>query len=249
HRHLVGWAAVGLLDQEAGEGPWHRGALGRPGPAWNQGGDAGGHDHDRRVVPRGDGRRRSGRAPDRPGHRPVRSVGRYGGEENGGPFHSLHRVGSPLRSGGGGVRGEHLALPEGETTEMPTIEPLVVYRATLRTWLISLAAIPAVVVGVDILWRQRIISWIADLVYESDPESIDLRDEVWAWVLVVVGGAVLVWGLKELFWPAPVLRTDDEGIHVRMNGPFRPPVTLPWLALHDVDAGTLEDDAEEHDVL
>lgn len=147
------------------------------------------------------------------------------------------------------MRGEHLALPEGETTEMPTIEPLVVYRATLRTWLISLAAIPAVVVGVDILWRQRIISWIADLVYESDPESIDLRDEVWAWVLVAVGGAVLVWGLKELFWPAPVLRTDDEGIHVRMNGPFRPPVTLPWLALHDVDAGTLEDDAEEHDVL
>lgn len=147
------------------------------------------------------------------------------------------------------MRGEHLALPEGETTEMPTIEPLVVYRATLRTWLISLAAIPAVVVGVDILWRQRIISWIADLVYESDPESIDLRDEVWAWVLVVVGGAVLVWGLKELFWPAPVLRTDDGGIHVRMNGPFRPPVTLPWLALHDVDAGTLEDDAEEHDVL
>lgn len=147
------------------------------------------------------------------------------------------------------MRGEHLALPDIDPAEAVAIDPLVVHRSTLRTWLISLAGIPAVVIGIDIMWRERIISWVADLVYESDPESIDLRDEVWAWVLVLVGGAVVVWGLKELFWPAPVLRTDGEGVHIRMSGPLRPPVSLPWLTLHDVDAGTLEDDEEEHEVL
>lgn len=131
----------------------------------------------------------------------------------------------------------------------PLVDPLVVHRSTLRTWLISLAAIPAVVVGVDILWRQRIIGWVTDLVFESDPQTLDTRDHIWAWALVVVGGAVVTWGLKELFFPAPLLRTDGEGVHIRMSGPFRPPTTLPWFSLHDVDAGTLEDDDETMEVL
>lgn len=147
------------------------------------------------------------------------------------------------------MRGEHLAVPEAEGTGPVLFEPLVVHRSTLRTWLISLAAIPAVVVGVDILWRQRIIGWITDLVYTSDPETLDVRDEIWAWALVLVGGAIVSWGLKELFLPAPVLRTDHDGVHIRLRGPVRPATTLPWFSLHDVDAGTLEDDGEEVEVL
>lgn len=147
------------------------------------------------------------------------------------------------------MRGEHLATPETTPGEQPLFEPLVVHRSTLRTWLISLAAIPAVVVGVDILWRQRIVGWLTDLVFESDPQTLDTRDTIWAWALVIVGTAVVLWGLKELFFPAPVLRTDDEGVHFRMTGPFRPPTTLPWFSLQDVDAGTLEDDDEEMEVL
>lgn len=149
------------------------------------------------------------------------------------------------------MTGEHLAVPEA-TISAPDgrlYEPLVVHRSTLRTWLISLAAIPAVVVGVDVLWRQRIVNWVTDLVFESDPQTLDARDEIWAWALVVVGGVVVVWGLKELFFPAPILRTDDEGVHIRMGGPFRPSTTLPWFSLHDIDAGTLEDDEEEVEVL
>lgn len=147
------------------------------------------------------------------------------------------------------MRGEHLAAPEAVAGDLDLVEPLVVHRSTLRTWLISLAAIPAVVVGVDILWRQRIVGWITDLVFESDPQTLDTRDVIWAWALVIVGAAVVAWGLKELFLPAAVLRTDAEGVHIRMSGPLRPPTTLPWFALHDVDAGTLEDDDEEMDVL
>lgn len=147
------------------------------------------------------------------------------------------------------MRGEHLAAPDATATDGPLFEPLVVHRSTLRTWLISLAAIPAVVIGVDVLWRQRIIGWVTGLVFESDPQTLDARDTIWAWALVVVGAAVVVWGLKELFLPAPVLRTDDHGVHIRMSGPFRPPSSLPWFALHDVDAGILEDDEEEMEVL
>lgn len=147
------------------------------------------------------------------------------------------------------MRGEHLAPPESEAPNESLFEPLIVYRSTLRTWLISLAAIPAVVVGVDILWRQRIVGWITDLVFESDPQTLDTRDEIWAWAMVLVGGAIVMWGLKELFLPVPVVRTDDEGVHVRMSGPLRPATTLPWFSLHDVDAGTLKADDEEVEVL
>ncbi|MFP3915852.1 MAG: hypothetical protein ACLFWM_13315 [Actinomycetota bacterium] len=140
-------------------------------------------------------------------------------------------------------------MPEAHGSEPPLFEPLVVHRSTLRTWLISLAAIPAVVVGADILWRQRIVGWVTDQVFESDPQTLDARDEIWAWALVIVGGAIVVWGLKELFLPAPILHTDDEGVHVRMRGPFRGATTLPWFSLHDLDAGTLEDDEEDVEVL
>lgn len=142
---------------------------------------------------------------------------------------------------------ERVALSE--AVNPPPFEPLVVHRSTLRTWLISLAAIPAVVVGVDVLWRQRIVAWVSDMVFESDPQALDARDQIWAWALVVVGGALVLWGLKELFFPVPVLRTDLEGVHIRMGGPLKPPTTLPWFSLHDVDAGTLEHDEEAVDVL
>lgn len=129
------------------------------------------------------------------------------------------------------------------------MEPLVVHRSTLRTWLISLAAIPAVVVGVDVLWRRRIVAWLTDLIFDSDPQLLDTRDTIWAWTLVIVGGLIVLWGLKELFFPAPILATSPQGIHIRMSGPLQPATNLPWFSLQDVDAGTLEDDDEELEVL
>lgn len=129
------------------------------------------------------------------------------------------------------------------------VDPLIVHRSTLRTWFISLAAIPALILGIDVLWRRRIVDWASGIVFDSDPQTLETRDEIWAWALVVVGGMVVIWGLKELFFPSPLVRTDDEGVHLRMGGPFRPATTLPWLSLYDVDAGTLEDDEEEIEVL
>ncbi len=129
------------------------------------------------------------------------------------------------------------------------IEPLVVRRSTLRTWLIALAGIPAMVIGIDVVWRRRIVAWLTERIFPAEPQLLESRDEIWAWALVVVGAAVVVWGLKELFAPAPVLRTDDEGVHIRLLGPFRPATTLPWDSLHDVDAGSLADDGDPLEVL
>ena len=126
-------------------------------------------------------------------------------------------------------RTEVLESPSAATG--PTLEPYEVGRSTLRTWLISLAGIPAIVVGIDFVSRQRIVAWLTDRIFTSDPQTLEPRDYIWAWALIIVGAAVVVWGLKELFMPAPVLSTDDTGLHIRMSGPFRPPVTLPWNSL------------------
>jgi hypothetical protein len=148
------------------------------------------------------------------------------------------------------MRGDHLAPADRRVlAEDRLIEPLIVHRSTLRTWLISLAAIPAIVIGVDVLWRRRIVAWLTEAIFDTDPQTLEARDEIWAWTMVVVGAAVVAWGLKELFFPAPILRTDEEGIHLRVGGPLKPPTTLPWGSLYDIDAGTLEDDEEEMDVL
>ena len=113
----------------------------------------------------------------------------------------------------------------------------------------SLAGIPAIVVGIDFVWRQRIVGWLTERIFSGDPQTLEARDEIWAWTLIVVGVAVVGWGLKELFAPTPVLRTDDFGVHLKIRGPFRSAVAVPWDRLDDVSAGSIRDDGEPVDVL
>lgn len=134
-------------------------------------------------------------------------------------------------------------------TTTDEFEPLVVRRSAVRTWLIALAAVPAIVIGIDVIWRQRIVRAVSDFVFDSDPQLLEMRDTIWAWALVIVGGSLVAWGLKELFAPAAIIRTDTEGIHLRLKGPFRRPVFLPWDALSDVDGGELEFDEDLVEVL
>ena len=134
--------------------------------------------------------------------------------------------------------------------QRPTlVDPLVVTRSTLRTWLISLAGIPAIVVGIDFMTRKRIVGWLTERIFPADPQTLEMRDQIWAFALIAVGVAVVAWGLKELFAPTPVLRTDDDGVHLRVKGPFRGDVVIPWASLTDVSAGSIRDDGEPVDVL
>lgn len=131
----------------------------------------------------------------------------------------------------------------------PQVEPFVVGRSALRTWLASLAAIPAIVVGVDVVWRRRIVGWLTERIFTGDPQALELRDTIWAWTLIAVGGVVVLWGIKELFSPAPIIRTSELGVKVRMLGPFREQSFIPWDRLHDVSAGSIRDDGEPVEVL
>lgn len=128
--------------------------------------------------------------------------------------------------------------------------PLVVRRATLRTWLVTLAAVPAVVLGVDILYQNRLINVLREVVFGEEPDqSLTTTDTLWAWAMVAAGALVVAWGLKELFAPTTVVTADDDGLRLKVSGPFRPPTLLPWGSLHDVRAGSIEDDEDLLEVL
>lgn len=118
-------------------------------------------------------------------------------------------------------------------------------RSGLRMWLVALSGIPLMVIGIDILYRRRIINFFSELVFAADsPQLVEPRDVIWAAFLLVLGAILSVFGLKELLAPRAVVRADSAGLHLRIAGPFRAPVVIPWDALDDIGAEQLEDDGD-----
>jgi hypothetical protein len=112
-------------------------------------------------------------------------------------------------------------------------------------WLLALAGIPLVVLGLDVLYRRRLTNFLSGLIFSpSDPQLFEPRDVIWAIVLLAIGLTLSGLGLKELLAPRPVVRADSSGLGLPLAGPFRPPVTIPWLAIDDIGAETLEDDGD-----
>jgi hypothetical protein len=54
----------------------------------------------------------------------------------------------------------------------------------------------------------------------------------------------VIWGLKELFVPTRVVECRDEGLALKLRGPFRSHDVISWANLVDVDAGEIEDEGE-----
>lgn len=118
-------------------------------------------------------------------------------------------------------------------------------RSGLRMWLVALSGIPLMVIGIDILYRRRIINFFSELVFASNsPQLVEPRDVIWAAFLLVLGAILSVFGLKELLAPRAMVRADGGGLHLRIAGPFRAPVVIPWDALDDIGAEQLEDDGD-----
>lgn len=118
-------------------------------------------------------------------------------------------------------------------------------RSGLRMWLLALSGIPLMVIGLDVLYRRRIINFFSELVFaQNSPQLVEPRDVVWAAFLLVLGVIVSVFGLKELLAPRAVVKADAAGLHLRIAGPFRGPVLIPWEALDDIGAEQLEDDGD-----
>lgn len=122
---------------------------------------------------------------------------------------------------------------------------VLVRRSAWRMWGLALAGVPAIVIATDVLTQRRITDALRELLFRpEDTQIFEARDVIWAWALLVVGVAVTAWGLKELIVPAAVIRADAAGLSLKVAGPFRPAVAIPWDAVDDVGDATVDDDGK-----
>ena len=122
------------------------------------------------------------------------------------------------------------------------MDEIRVRRSGVRMWLIALAGVPMVVIGVDVLLRRRIFGIVSSLVFTGDPQLIEPRDVIWGVVLLILGIIFIGFGLRELLIPAPVVVADAEGLHLHLGHPLSRLVTIPWSDVDDIGAEELDDD-------
>ncbi|MFO7548149.1 MAG: hypothetical protein R6X29_04660 [Acidimicrobiia bacterium] len=131
------------------------------------------------------------------------------------------------------------------------IEPVVVRRSGWRTWWVAILGVPLLVMSADVLTRRRITDSLRGLLFRpEDTQLLEPRDMIWAAGLGLLGLALVLWGLRELIAPTPVLVADGDGLAVRLGNPFGPgQVRLAWEDVDDLGASTVDDDGEQVPVL
>lgn len=122
---------------------------------------------------------------------------------------------------------------------------VVVRRSALKMWLMAMGGIPLLVISLDVLTARRITRWLTDLMFRpEDVQIFEPRDVIFAWVMFLFGALLVIWGLKELFIPTKVVECRDEGLVVRLNGPFREPSLIPWKNIKDVGGADIDDEGD-----
>jgi len=122
---------------------------------------------------------------------------------------------------------------------------VVVRRSALKMWLMAMGGIPLLVISLDVLTARRITRWLTDLMFRpEDVQIFEPRDVIFAWVMFVFGAVAVIWGLKELFIPTKVVECRDQGLAVRINGPFREPSLIPWKNIQDVGGADIDDEGD-----
>ena len=123
---------------------------------------------------------------------------------------------------------------------------VVVRRSALKMWLMAMGGIPLLVISLDVLTARRITRWLTDLMFRpEDVQIFEPRDVIFAWVMFIFGAVAVIWGLKELFMPTKVVECRDQGLAVRINGPFRGPSLIPWKNIQDIGGADIEDDGDQ----
>ena len=122
---------------------------------------------------------------------------------------------------------------------------VVVRRSALRMWLMALGGIPLLIISLDVLTERRITRWLTDLMFRpEDVQIYEPRDVIFAWVMFGFGAFFVLWGLKELFLPTKVIECTDDGLALRVNGPFRAPSVVAWENIRDVGGADIEDEGD-----
>jgi hypothetical protein len=122
---------------------------------------------------------------------------------------------------------------------------VVVQRSAVRMWLLAMGGIPLLVIAVDVLTSRRITNWLRELIFNpQDTQIYEPRDVIWAWALLFFSVFLVLWGLKELFMPTKVIEAREEGLAVRLRGPFRHPDLIPWGNIVDIEPGEILDEGD-----
>lgn len=122
---------------------------------------------------------------------------------------------------------------------------VVVRRSALKMWLMAMGGIPLLVISLDVLTARRMTRWLTDLMFRpEDVQIFEPRDVIFAWVMFLFGALLVIWGLKELFVPTKVVECRDDGLAVRVNGPFRGPSLIPWGNIQDVGGADIDDEGD-----
>jgi hypothetical protein len=117
-------------------------------------------------------------------------------------------------------------------------------------WGVSLLGVPMVVAGVDVLTTNRITNAIRGLVFgESNTQTLEVRDRLWAAALAATGLVVILWGLWDLIRPRAVVEADPRGLRIDLGGPFARPTEIAWEMVEDLGAGVVDDGGTELPVL
>ena len=125
------------------------------------------------------------------------------------------------------------------------MERFEVRRSGLKMWLLSLAGVPLLVLGVDVLRNRRIISFFQNLIWPNGtPEVLEPRDYIWAVALITVGLVIAIFGVAELINPRPVLAASADGIRLRVGNPFASLSFVPWSEVANVGAENLDDEGD-----
>jgi hypothetical protein len=122
------------------------------------------------------------------------------------------------------------------------MDPIRVSRSALRMWLIALAGVPLVTIGIDVLMRRRLFAAFGSLVFTGDPPVVEPRDVIWAVVLLLLGLTFVALGLRGLLISTPVVMADAQGLHLQLGHPLSRLVTIPWEEVDDIGAEDLNDD-------
>ncbi|MFQ5966063.1 MAG: hypothetical protein ACE5MI_00460 [Acidimicrobiia bacterium] len=128
-------------------------------------------------------------------------------------------------------------------------EQLVVRRSALRVWLVALLAAPFWIFGADLIFQQRLVGRLGELIYPGDVPAFEARDSLWAWLFLIGGIAVTAWALKELLAPRRVIVGDHEELSLAISGPFGNRTHISWEKVVDVDADRALDDGDVLPVL
>ncbi len=118
-----------------------------------------------------------------------------------------------------------------------------VKRSAWKMWLMAIGGIPLLVISLDVLTNRKLTDQLREMLFRPDQTQIyEPRDVIWAWGMLLFGAIVVIWGLKELFFPTRIIEAKPYGLAVRLSGPLQKPTLIPWENIKDVAAIEIDDE-------